>query len=170
MLKTIINSIPGARGKLATKPLPELSAFEASVYRHSSMKGYYDSLLALVVPGRLDTANSFARKKMRCNFFSTKASEALTRGVPLIVSAELAELADFVRKHECGAVFDPGTLRFTFPEGDWLSDKAVWELMTGNAVRVGEQFMRSRVLDLYLKSWRRALHRGDAEPRCPTRG
>lgn len=159
LLKEIITGIPGARGTLATKPLPELSGFEVSVLPVGAMKQYYDSLLAMVVPGQLVMGEWFVRKKMRCNAFSTKASEALTRGVPLIVSAEMVEIADFVRKHDCGAIYDPVTHRFCFPEGDWLSDKAAWESMTRNAVKAGEMFMRSNVMDVYLNTWKRALNR-----------
>lgn len=153
LLQEILHGIPKAHPKLAMSPHPQLEGLECKTYKHHEMTGYYDSLLALVIPGRKDFESYFVSFKMRCNFFTTKAAEALSRGVPIIVSSQLTELADFVRQHECGAIYDPNKHRIIYPEGDWLEDKFGWLKLTENAKRVGELFTRSSVMKLYLSNW-----------------
>jgi glycosyltransferase involved in cell wall biosynthesis len=165
----MIARLPGCTARLATRPVPELAPLKSCLIDPEDMPHYYDSLLALVVPGRTDSASGFVRKKMRCNFFSTKATEALTRGVPLVVSSELHELAEFVKRHHCGAVYDPRASHFSFPDGDWLTDKSAWERMTNNAVAIGETFTRAAVLDRYLETWQTLARRAE-DPAVPGAG
>lgn len=153
LLKEMLSALPGCTPHLAVNPHPVLAEYDCRSYRHDAMPSYYDDLLALVIPGRKDCFDYFVRLKMRCNFFSTKAAEALSRGVPLIVSSLLAELADFVRTHECGAIYDPDEKRFVYPEGEWLDNKEVWRSMTARAAEVGQIFTRSAVLDHYIAEW-----------------
>jgi hypothetical protein len=153
LLLEILQGIPNTHPKLAMSPHPLLEGLDCKTYKHHEMAAYYDSLLALVIPGRKDFEKYFVSFQMRCNLFSTKASEALSRGVPLIVSSELTELADFVRLHGCGAIYDPGKHRIVYPEGDWLENKNEWYRLTENAKRTGELFTRSSVMQLYLSKW-----------------
>lgn len=153
LLLEILQGIPNAHPKLAMSPHPQLEGLDCTMYKHHEMTGYYDSLLALVIPGRKDFEEYFVSFKMRCNFFTTKAAEALSRGVPLIVSSELTELADFVRQHGCGAIYDPNIHHIIYPAGEWLENKNEWYRLTENAMQVGEQFTRSSVMQLYLSKW-----------------
>ena len=155
LLRQMLASIPGAKPKLATWPVDSLAGLDARIYPHAAMKSFYDELLGLVVPGRVDVEDSFVAFQMRCNLFSTKAAEALSRGVPIIVSSQLAELAQFVREHECGAVYDPCAGAFSYPDGEWAECRESWERMSKNAAAVGSRFTRSSVVQSYLGHWLR---------------
>jgi glycosyltransferase involved in cell wall biosynthesis len=154
LLAEICRAIPDAAGHFATAARPELAEFSCDTWPYSEMHSYYDGLLALIVPGlsRSDQRSYFHRFKLRCNFFATKASEALSRGVPLIVSSELAELADFVCEHECGFVYDPIAKTFNVSAKD-LGARSVWEAATQNAIDVGVAFTRQTVVQGYLRRW-----------------
>lgn len=147
---------------LATHRTPELEAFECHFYGIDKLPEYYDALTAMVIPGLRTSHGYFDTIKMRANFFSTKAAEALSRGVPLIVSNQLAELAAFVRKHDCGVVVDlnaeTGLPLHTgnIPADD---DKARWKELSDNAARVGATFTRESVMAIYLNEWQHALSR-----------
>jgi glycosyltransferase involved in cell wall biosynthesis len=149
----MLQSIPNTTPRLAMAPRPDLGRFDCRVYSFAEMAAYYDSLLAMVIPGRRDVSDYFVGFKMRCNFFSTKAAEALSRGVPLLVSSELVELAEFVKEHGCGAVYSPASHRYVFPTGDWIGNRSEWERLTMNARNVGESFTRHKVLGRYVAAW-----------------
>lgn len=143
---------------LAAHPSPALRRFECRFYAIDDLPGYYDSLVAMVIPGLRTSAGYFETIKLRTNFFSTKAAEALSRGVPLIVSSRLAELAAFVREHDCGVVVDLDEAgRPVCPaELPDVGDEALWRRLTANATRVGARFTRHAVMATYLTEWRDA--------------
>ena len=157
VLEQILEALPSMRASLAMASGAGVPGVEAKCYRYDEMPAYYDELLALIIPGRSDLGNYFVRAKMRENFFSTKASEALSRGVPLIVSSALEELASFVRANDCGLVYDPGAKTFTFPADVNCDNRALWERLTRNALRVGESFTPEAVNDCYEAVWRATL-------------
>ncbi|MHA7816697.1 MAG: hypothetical protein ACX93N_09490 [Pseudohaliea sp.] len=157
VLEQILEAMPMMRPSLAMPDGGEVSGVSAKSYRYEEMPAYYDELLALVIPGRTDLGNYFVRAKMRENFFSTKASEALSRGVPLIVSSALEELASFVRANDCGLVYDARSKRFSFPADVNCDDRALWERLTRNALRAGESFTPEAVSDCYEDAWRASL-------------
>jgi len=153
ILLQIFRSLPWANPSLAMKWHPLFAHYDCREYANSAMPEYYDGLLGLVIPGRQSSNDYFMSFQMRCNLFSTKASEALSRGVPLIVSSKLFGLASFVRNNKCGFIYDPDLNRFDFPDSGSVTDKDTWEELTRNAVAVGEQFERSRIVNGYLDFW-----------------
>jgi hypothetical protein len=153
LLREILQSIPGTNPMLATPPHPELKGMKSKTYQQHEMASYYDGLLALIIPGRLELENYFIAFQMRCNLFSTKAAEALSRGTPLIVSSQLSELADFVRQNQCGGIYDPTKHQFIYPTGNWLTNKAEWQRITEGAIRIGEMLTRNYAMELYLSKW-----------------
>lgn len=124
---------------------------------NSEVKKILSTMLALVVPGPLITNNYFSELKMSANFFSTKAAEALSLGVPLIVNAKLIELASFVRANKCGLVFDLIKENVYFHGGDdsYLRKIESWENMRLNALKCAGNFSRTYVFEEYLKVWAR---------------
>lgn len=161
ILQHIFQALPWMKPRLAMKAHPLFAHYDCRVYANTDMPTYYDDLLGLAIPGRQDEGDYFMSFQMRCNLFSTKAAEALSRGVPLVVSSGLFELAKFVRENRCGFVYDPGAHEFVFPGKDAIAEKAVWAEMTANAVAVGEKFTRVRIVNEYLACWR-ALFKKDA--------
>lgn len=161
ILLHIVQALPWMTPRLAMKPHPLFTQYDCRVYSNNDMPIYYDDLLGLAIPGMYDADDYYMTFKVRCNFFSTKAAEALSRGVPLIVSSRLFELATFVRENRCGFVYDPGTQEFVFPDKDAIAEKSVWAEITANAVAVGEKFTRVRIVNEYLACWR-ALFEKDA--------
>jgi len=161
ILLRIFQALPWMTPRLAMKPHPLFAQYDCHVYANNDMPKYYDELLGLVIPGRHDVDDYFMSFQMRCNLFSTKAAEALSRGVPLVVSSGLFELATFVRENRCGFVYDPDAHEFIFPDKNAVAEKSVWAEMTANAVAVGEKFTRIRIVDEYLANWR-ALFEKDA--------
>lgn len=154
ILLHIFQALPWANPRLAMKPHPLFLQYDCRVYKNNDMPLYYDELLGLVIPGRHDPESYFMNFKIRCNFFSTKAAEALSRGVPLVVSSKLFELAKFVRKKRCGFIYDPDSKQFVFPGMNSIAKRDVWEEMTSNAVAVGEKFTRAYVVNQYLACWK----------------
>lgn len=153
ILLQIFRSLPWANPSLAMKRHPLFAQYDCREYANSAMPEYYDGLLGLVIPGRQSSSDYFMSFQMRCNLFSTKASEALSRGVPLIVSSKLFGLASFVRSNKCGFIYDPDLNRFEFPDSCSVRDKDTWEELTRNAVVVGKQFERSEIVNDYLDCW-----------------
>lgn len=153
LLREMLGLVAGSSPRLAMAPDPRLGGLPARAYPHAAMPAFYDSLVALVVPGRTDVGDVFVSMKVRSNFFSTKAAEALSMGVPLIVSSELAELATFVRDHGCGAIYDPSSRRLEYPANAMGDDRTRWEAMTRAAFTAGAVFERRRVLAIYRERW-----------------
>lgn len=153
ILLNIFQALPWMKPRLAMKPHPLFAHYDCRVYANNDMSTYYDDLLGLAIPGMHDADDYFMTFKIRCNFFSTKAAEALSRGVPLIVSSGLFELAKFVRNNRCGFIYDPDSRQFVFPGPDSIAEKGVWAEMTRNAVTVGEKFTRANVVSAYLDCW-----------------
>ncbi len=140
--------------RLAAKPHLMFSQYECRLYANNEMPAFYDGLLGLAIPGSNNVDDYFMTFKTRCNFFSTKAAEALSRGVPLVVSAKLFELAKFVRKNRCGFIYDPDSKQFVFPGMNSIVEKEAWEEMTRNAATIGEKFTRTYVVNEYLACWK----------------
>lgn len=136
----------------ASGSLPDIKRFSLD-YRE--MPEFYSGIIALVIPVDGAKDSYFWSRKYRLNFFSTKAAEALSMGVPLIVDARLFELADFVRQHKCGLVYDSDSGRFD--EYDQHSsiddDRSLWRELTANAVAISDRFSRDAVLEGYLDVW-----------------
>jgi hypothetical protein len=150
---------PEFEPRLACIPVNIFAGMDCKLYKQFELSAYYDSLLALVIPG-LPTVNGYFRTlKFRCNFFSTKAAEALSRGVPLVVSSELAELAQFVRIHDCGLVVELQDGKPHLPQGVEIHSREMWQRLTTNAARVGATFDRNAVIDVYERAWQAAIDR-----------
>lgn len=157
ILVEMLRAIPGTQPKLATLPHQALSDLDCRSYRHDEMPAYYDGLLCLVIPGRRDFENYFVSFKVRCNFFTTKAAEALSRGVPLVVSSKLTELASFVREHECGLIYDPDEHRILYPENMRFDCPSEWQRLTENATKIGSLFTQRNTVHLYTQKWKELL-------------
>lgn len=157
LLKEMLCQINGAKSLFATAPNASLRDCNCISLPFSEMENYYKKLLFLIIPGRRGGGEYFQVLKMRCNFFSTKAAEALSVGVPLFVSSELAELASFVKENECGVVYDPQVRQIVHPEGQNMLDEDFWRKITRNAFSVGEMFTRRKVLEIYENGWEKMI-------------
>jgi len=126
---------------------------------YSNIPMFYDSILALLITAA-HTGTYIDDLMMSVNRFSTKASEALSLGVPLIVSDKLSELAQFVRDNRCGLVYHvecDGTFAFDAGIAQSLSDYAFWLELTEGAIKVGDRFTQEAVAETYLHSIYSAL-------------
>lgn len=159
LLRSIFRLFPALTPKLATKKIEAFRDYECTFYKPSELAGYYDDLLALVIPGLSEVRDYYRALQMRCNLFSTKAAEALSRGVPLIVSSELQELADFVRANDCGIVVDVRQGQTSLSEGQDIGDRDFWHRLSVNAAQVGARFTRQAVIGIYEQAWLAALER-----------
>lgn len=134
------------------KDLPFKVRFTSVPY--DSIHKLYNESLALIIGG--SSANDFfSNANMRINYFSTKAVEALSLGVPLLVNQDLTELSDFVRVNRCGY-----TININGEDVDALDvldiaggDKSAWALISENAAKVGCQFLAENVHLEYSKIW-----------------
>lgn len=159
LLLKMFDLFPGFEPRLACIPIDVFTGMDCKLHQQFELPAYYDSLLALVIPGLPNVDGYFRTLKMRCNFFSTKAAEALSMGVPLVVSSELAELAEFIRQHECGLVVELRDGRPHLPSGVEISSREMWERLTINAARVGAMFERHAVIGVYERAWQAAIER-----------
>jgi len=120
--------------------------------RHSEIADYYKSLLAVIVPGKKCT-NYFDSSQLSTNLFSTKATEALSCGVPLIVNSDIQGLSNFVLENKCGIVFKIRMDKITLLNCSIqdLNSYEFWAEITRNALEVGKQFRLESVADKYLQ-------------------
>lgn len=137
---------------------PDIKHFSLD-YRE--MPEFYSGIVALVIPVDGTKESYFWKRKYRLNFFSTKAAEALSMGVPLIVDSKLFELADFVRQHKCGLVYDADSGRFDddTQHSNIFDSKSLWQELTANAVAISDRFSRESVLEGYLGVWNELISR-----------
>ncbi len=132
---------------------------------HTEMKDSVKRLWAMVIPGHETADSYFTDSKMSANFFSTKAAEALSVGVPLIVNAKIQELAEFVRLNRCGLVFSIKDEILSFEQVDevQLGDSKFWAELRKSAYLCGQEFSAQAVYRRYLDAWNQLdLTRGDS--------
>lgn len=137
----------------------DLQDFKYPAFRidHAEMPEFYSGCLAIVLPGRDTPADFFDRLALRIYSAPTKVSEALSSGVPIIVSSSFGEIANFVRHHGCGLVYDMLTDRIEVPDGTSIGDPELWRRLSDGARQVGTEFTREHVIDIYLESWNQAF-------------
>ncbi len=122
---------------------------------YDSIHEIYLESLALIVAGSTSD-EFFSQANNRLNYFSTKAVEALSLGVPLLVNSNLAELADFVSEKNCGQVISME--RVGNKSSSIISslnvDRTAWLESAKNAAQVGQIFETEAVHGSYKKIWR----------------
>ncbi len=120
--------------------------------RHSEIADYYKSLLAVIIPGK-KCINYFDSCKLSTNFFSTKAVEALSCGVPLMVNSDIQGLSNFVLENKCGIVFKirMDKIELLNCSVEDLNCYEFWAEITRNALEVGKQFRLESVANKYLQ-------------------
>lgn len=126
---------------------------------NQQVKQEIKNMLALIVPGPEKSKNYFSSMKLSANFFSTKAAEALSLGIPLIVNSEIKELADYVRSYKCGLVFSikgGDEIQFESIENNELSSLDLWNNLHDAAKKCTPEFRRSSIFEKYLRIWREA--------------
>lgn len=128
---------------------------------HQEVRGAILKMRALVVPG-VEHTDSHYRRLVSSYLFSTKAAEALSLGIPLIVNAGINELADYVRTTGCGLVFSMDAGRVMFENSDplQLNDLSVWERMHESALRCAPEFSRDSIFGRYRAAWEILPERG----------
>jgi len=124
---------------------------------NDEMPIFYKKQLAIVIPGVLKNIDYFKSLQMTSNLFSTKASEALSLGVPLIVNKQISELANLVLEKKCGLVFEydleKDKIRFINATENDLISKDFWESLTDNAFELSKEFSKERTEKMYLDYW-----------------
>jgi glycosyltransferase involved in cell wall biosynthesis len=125
---------------------------------YDSIHHLYNESLALIVGGSTGD-DFFSQANMRLNYFSTKAVEALSLGVPLLVNDDLTELAAFVGLNNCGYTFSIEDKAKNDKSDLWKvsQDKQAWELISKNAAKTGDQFLKESVHSDYSKVWRELI-------------
>lgn len=111
--------------------------------------------LAVVIPGEDGSRDVFRAIQRHSSLFSTKAVEALSLGLPLIVNAKIRELADYVREKKCGIVFSvrDKSIRFEDITSENLSNESFWLSLQEGARRCAPTFWREHVFSCYLNYW-----------------
>lgn len=129
---------------------------------YDSIHQLYNESLALIVGG--STGNEFfSQANMRLNYFSTKAAEALSLGVPLLVNKDLIELAGFVESNNCGYTFsvEDQYKNNTSDSLRYSQDKQAWASISKNAVKIGNHFLKESVHSAYTNVWRDIIYNAD---------
>lgn len=130
------------------KDLPFKINFKSVPY--DSIHHLYNESLALIIGGSTGD-EFFSQANMRINYFSTKAVEALSLGVPLLVNDDLTELAAFVDSNNCGYTF---SIKHRHGIAGIGQDKQVWASISANAAKTGSQFLKESVHSAYLEVWK----------------
>ena len=138
------------------KDLPFKINFTSVPY--DSIHHLYNESLALIIGGSAGD-DFFSQANMRINYFSTKAVEALSLGVPLLVNDDLTELAAFVGSNNCGYTFsiEDGYKNGTAALWGVGQDKQAWSLISENAAKIGNQFLKESVHLAYSEVWRELI-------------
>lgn len=133
-------------------PSPEVECLSLD---YEQMSDFYSKVLAVVIAVGGGGDSYFWVRKYRTNYFSVKAAEALSMGIPLIVDSSLLELADFVRSHNCGLVYDCIHQSFEgISDEEFIAeDKPLWENLSDNARTISRMFQRESVLEEYVRLW-----------------
>lgn len=144
---------------IATNNMDIKSNIEKITIPNEGMPDFYKKQLAVVIPGLLTDMDYFESLKMTSNFFSTKASEALSLGVPLIVNKQISELAKLVLDYKCGLVFEynlkSDKISFINASEKDINSKVFWMKITKNAFVISEQFCEETVEQMYLNFWKK---------------
>jgi hypothetical protein len=128
---------------------------------HHLVQGALSRMLAMVIPGPEPELvdGYFTGSKLSANFFSTKAAEALSVGVPLLVNARIRELADYVRENRCGLVFnlENGRLSFEGVDETQLRSSLLWDELRRGAQTCAREFKAQAVYLRYLAVWKKSF-------------
>jgi hypothetical protein len=145
-------NIAGAEVELITNRFrPLIDGLPHRSIPYSDIADYYKNLLALVVPGR-KVDSYFESVQLNINLFSTKAAEAVSAGVPLIVNEDINELAQFVKTHGCGIVFkikDDEIVLVNCTQSE-LNDRNFWLNVTNNTIAVSKEFVFDTAMEKYV--------------------
>jgi glycosyltransferase involved in cell wall biosynthesis len=131
------------------------SVIPTRTIKHAEIREYYDSLLATIIPGK-EISNYYESLQLSVNLFSTKASEAISMGVPLIVNNDIKELSRFVIRHKCGIVFEikGGEVKLINCNEESLQKKEFWLELTKNTFKVSKQFKFSSIMQEYVRYYK----------------
>ena len=125
---------------------------------HHEVRGAILGMRAVLVPG-IEKTDCRYKNMVSSYLFSTKAAEALSLGIPLIVNAQIHELADYVRSNGCGLVFsiNGGRVMIENIHNLNLNDPDEWWRMNKSAKKCAPEFISSNVFDRYIKLWESML-------------
>lgn len=153
-------SLPNSKLEILTsKPTKLGSDVLSKSVSNDDVPNYLSRYLALLIPGAPNSHSFFSRLKSSSNFFSTKAAEALSIGIPIIVNALNTELAEYVRSQKCGLVFrvSQSGIEYEHISSDDLHDPALWKNLNDTALKTSSFFQRENVFNGYIEAWNRLL-------------
>ena len=145
---------------LPTKSVPFSINFTS--VPHDTIHDFYNNSLALIIAGSAGD-DYFSQANMRINYFSTKAVEALSLGLPILVNDDLIELAEFVETHQCGFKLSQFNQfgRKNENSGLALRSNRQWSLVSKNAEKAGKRFIAENVHLAYLNVWEKLIKDDD---------
>lgn len=142
--------IQGGAPYILASNVSNVGSYRAKKLSNIEVKRKLSQSLFSIVSGC--KVNSYLTElKMSLNFFSTKAAESLSLGIPIVVNSEIKELADFVTQNNCGFVFhlsDDGQVAISEEVLSRLHSKQFWYTMHENALMAGKKFRRINVIDM----------------------
>ena len=119
------------------------------------MQEFYADAAYAVVPGFMAAGYNFdyfERYKLSNNYFSTKAAEALSAGVPLLVNVELTDLVRYARDKHCGIAFEIRNGKPIFEVDP--SDPKVLATIRAGAQSAAVDFHREQIWEAVESYWR----------------
>lgn len=143
---------------IATNNIKLNSEIKIISISHKEMPIFYRTLLGIIVPGIIKSELTYFQSlKLTSNFFSTKAAESLSLGVPIIVNNKIKELSDFVIENNCGIVFDydeqKNEIKLLNTDLKDINSKYFWYNLTKNAYEIGKYFTEENVRNMYINYW-----------------
>ncbi len=112
------------------------------------------SSLFTLIPGS-SKSGYLSELKVSMNFFSTKAAESLSLGIPLVVNRDITEVAEFIEDNNCGIVFDiiDNEINIDKDVEEQLNNKKFWQLLHANALIAGQKFKRQEILKTFMSTY-----------------
>ena len=110
--------------------------------------------LFTLIPGS-SKSGYLSELKVTMNFFSTKAAESLSLGIPLVVNRDITEVAEFIESNNCGIVFDIIDNKIVIAKEveEQLNNKEFWQSLHKNTLIAGQKFKRQEIIKLLMSSY-----------------
>ena len=110
--------------------------------------------LFTLIPGS-SKSGYLSELKVSMNFFSTKAAESLSLGIPLVVNRDITEVAEFIEDNNCGIVFDIIDNKIVIAKEveEQLNNKEFWQSLHKNTLIAGQKFKRQEIIKLLMSSY-----------------
>lgn len=147
--------IDNAETYILNKKLKNIGQHPAFYKPWKEVRNVIKGSLFTLIPGN-SKKGYLSELKVSMNFFSTKAAESLSLGIPLVVNRDITEVAHFVEENNCGVVFDIQDNKIVIAEEvkQQLNTIDYWQKLHDNALSAGQKFQRQAIIQTFENTYK----------------